>query len=110
MDARAIAEGISDGVNAIWGLIANVSPRPEAPPSRAMAPSEVADGLDGMEQALCAFIDSKTVEASFRPSEEDLHRVRRLHQLVTVWRDTGVAAVDLIPLADECLAAVSAWR
>jgi len=110
MDARAIVEGISDGVNAIWGLLANVSPRPDAPSSRAMPPGEIATALATLEQALSAFIDSDTVEASFRPHEEDLQRVRRLRQLVIAWRDTGVVALDLTPLAEECLGIISAWR
>lgn len=113
MDARAIAEGISEGVNAIWGLLANVSPRPDAPSSRAMPAGEIGEivtALGTLEQALSAFIDSDTIEASFRPHQEDLQRVRRLRQLVIAWRDTGVAALDLTPLAEECLGIISAWR
>jgi hypothetical protein len=110
MDARAIAEGISEGVNAIWGLLANVSPRADAPSSKAMAPGEIAAGLGILELALVAFVDSDSVRASFRPCEEDLDRVRRLRQLVIAWRDTGVAALDLTPLAEDCLRIISAWR
>jgi len=110
VNAQEIANGISDGINAISGLLDALGRAHGVSVGRPMTPGEIADGLIGMDQALAAFIDTKTVEASFRPREEDLHLVRRLRQLVTVWRDTGVAALDLAPLAEECLAMASAWR
>ena len=110
MDAREIAEGISDGINALHALLAAAGATHDAVSGSAIAADEAAKGLDAMDRALAAFIDSKTVMASFRPRPGDLQGVRKLRQLVTVWRDSSEVPGDLVPLAEECLATVSAWR
>lgn len=97
-------------MNAIHELLARVSPRPDGVRAAGDDAGDIVKRLELLDHALASFIGSKTVEASFRPPEEDLVRVRRLRQLAIVWRDTGDAPVDLTPLAEEFLAIFSTWR
>jgi hypothetical protein len=101
MDARGMAEGISEGVNALCMLLIALDGG-ERVPGSALAPHELSSALDVMEEALAALLDSKTVWASFRP--EYLPRIRRLRHLIADWQETGVAAADLRPLVEDCLA------
>jgi hypothetical protein len=110
MDAQAIANGLSDGINSLWGLLATLGGLHDAQPARAlMTPSEIAGGLEAMDHALAALADSGTARSSFRPSDEDVPRLRRLRQLVAVWENTGVVAPDLVQLAEEALKSAMAW-
>jgi hypothetical protein len=68
VDAREIAEGISDGVNALHALLAAAGATRGNISRSAIAADDAAKGLDAMERALFAFIDSQTVLASFRPT------------------------------------------
>jgi hypothetical protein len=110
VDAREMAEGISEGINALSALVTALDGSERAVDSSELATDEVSSSLDVMEQALAALIDSQTIVASFRPRAEDLHRVRRLRQLVADWRETGGPALEVTALAEECLALASAWR
>jgi hypothetical protein len=110
MDARTIVESISDGINAIQGLLGNASTQPSATLLESLPPEDLVERLDVLEQALAALLGgSFDDEISSRPHVDDLHCIRKLGQLVAAWRENGVASPDLPLLAEDCLARVLRW-
>jgi hypothetical protein len=78
VDARGIVEGVSDGINALWSVLVGVGAlKDEHPRRKPMTLGEIAAGLATMERALTSLHASEAVGWSFRPSDDDVQRVRR---------------------------------
>ena len=110
MNAREIAEGISEGVNGMAGLIALLRPGANGVPAPPIDAAAVADALMVMDRALSALLmNPTTVHTNLRVNDEELQRIRRLRQLVMALRDEGVCALDMEILAEECLISALNW-
>lgn len=78
---RETAEALSEGLNAIAGMLGENAPQGPSP--------QWAASLDAMENALDA-IASNEMKTSLAVSQEQRERVRRLRGLAEEWTSSGV--------------------